>query len=59
MIDMYGSGDVGVGGYKRLKTFVDMINTGLSLTNYSYSSLPILFMMEIIMHVMFHMKRKH
>jgi len=42
MIDMYGSG--GVGGYKRLKTFVDMINTGLSLTNYSYSSLPILFM---------------
>jgi len=42
MLDIYGSGDVG--GYKRLKTFVDMINTGLSLTNYSYSSLPILFM---------------
>ena len=42
MLDTYGSGDVG--RYKRLKTFVDIVNVGLSLTNYSYSSLPILFM---------------
>ena len=44
MLDIYGNDD-GAGGYKRLKTFVDMINVGLSLANYSYSSLPILFMM--------------
>jgi len=44
MLDIYGR----AGDYKRLKTFVDMINVGLGLglTNYSttYSSLPILFM---------------
>ena len=41
----YGNDD-GAGGYKRLKTFVDMINVGLILTNYSTtnSPLPFLFM---------------
>jgi len=48
MLDIYGNDD-GAGGYKRLKTFVDMINVGLSLmmTNVStttISDLPLLFM---------------
>ena len=48
MLDIYGNDDA-AGGYKRLKTFVDMINVGLSLmtTNVStttISDLPVLMM---------------
>ena len=48
MLDIYGNDDA-AGGYKRLKTFVDMINVGLSLmtTNVStttISDLPLLMM---------------
>jgi len=49
MLDMYGNDDM-AGSYKRLKTFVDMINVGLSLkmtnesTITSISDLPLLMM---------------
>jgi len=49
MLDMYGNDDA-AGGYKRLKTFVDMINVGLSLqianesTTTTISDLPLLMM---------------
>ena len=48
MLDMYGNDDM-AGGYKRLKTFVEMINVGLSLqianeSTTSISDLPLLMM---------------